>query len=710
MLREGICGLCPGGCAVVMDIDDDHIRSIKASRQFDPSCLCLRGRYSDQVIHSPDRVLTPKIRVGEKGEGRFRESTWEEALDYAAMAFLKVRDRYGAHALMSHFGRGAFDQVTADFLDFNRPMGGEAGFFAPLGSPNGAGVGSLCYQAFGLFAPLTTMGLFGNGIEPDIEGAETVVIWGTNPPTASPPLMYRRLKKAAKKGTKLITIDHYASIMAKNSDHLILIRSGTDGFLILALIHELICRQDYDKEFVEKYTYGFDRLADYVSDFTKEKALSVAGVREEDFELLYRALTQTRATLLTYTGLEYSNCGVQTIRGVYALWALLGKLDRPGGLLLRPKNRKKNLINANNAGAYAIDIQPIGADSFPLYTSLTGQAQFMCFPEAVLEGKPYKIAGLLNIGSTISLNYPSSRDYEKALKALDICVVVDRFMTKDTLYADVVLPATTYFEEETYHDYGQFVRRRERLVTPRGQSRSNIRILHDLAEKLGYGELYPKNDEEILTRRFAHEPDIVPALKAQGIYKRSSEKTTEYEKYARGKLRADGKPGFETPTGRFEFFSTVLAAYGYDGLPTFCFSQEGPYHDQTENSDYPLILNTGARIMNTFRTQHLNIPELVAYQPEPYVLMHPEDARRYGLREGDAVWVETRRDKISVRLKCIDGILPGEVELNIGGGGPHQAAAWRKANANFLTDRKNVDPISGFPVFKNLMCRIEKKA
>ncbi len=120
------------------------------------------------------------------------------------------------------------------------------------------------------------------------------------------------------------------------------------------------------------------------------------------------------------------------------------------------------------------------------------------------------------------------------------------------------------------------------------------------------------------------------------------------------------------------------------------------------------MLNTGARIQSTFRSQHLNIPPLVKMQPEPQAIIHSEDAKARGIVDGERIHVVTPRGRVPFTAKVTDGIMVGCVEINVGGGGPLQVQAWREANANYLTDPDNRDPISGFPVLKALLCEVEK--
>ena len=229
-----------------------------------------------------------------------------------------------------------------------------------------------------------------------------------------------------------------------------------------------------------------------------------------------------------------------------------------------------------------------------------------------------------------------------------------------------------------------------------------------IAKRLGYGHLYPQSEEEVLVKAFAKNPELLEALKnsLDGVKLLTQER--KYKKYEAGLLRKDGKPGFPTPSGKLEIASSMLAEYGYDALPVYIEPLEGPLQNPELYKEYPLVMNTGARIRSTFRSQHLNVPGLVKLQEKPQVLINPADAETRGIKDGDKVMIVTKRGNVAFYAAVTDKVLPGGVEVNMGGGNPAQVKAWREANVNVLTDFSNRDSVSGFPIFKALLCQIEK--
>ena len=702
--KPSICGICPGGCAVQVTLEDGRLVKVEPLKGTPYANLCVRGRYAPQIVYSPHRLKTPLIRTGERGAGKFREASWDEALDLTAQKMNEIKEKYGPQALLSHSGRGAFEQSMVEFCNARDSVANK--LLLPFGSPNIASTGSLCFVSFGILAPIANFGLPGACLTPDLENSNLIVVWGTNPVTDSPPVFFKRIARAQRNKAKVIAVDQMRCDIAGRADQWVGVRSGTDGALILGLLNVVINEKLYDREFVEKWTLGFAELSEYVREFTPEKVELITRVPAETVAALAREIASTEGvSLRTYTGLEYTNSGVQNIRALYILWALTGNLDVPGGLYLtslpgRPVRREGFEAPAG--------VLPIGAEKYPLFYELTGYAHYMEFPRAVLEGEPYPVKGLLINGSSTLTSYPQPKIFEEAYRGLDFMMIIDLVMTRDALFADVVLPSATYYEMNSYQRYPDYVRLRRRVIEPVGQSKNCVMIMAELANRLGYGHLYPQSEEELIEKAFAGSPGLLEALQnsTDGVKIPVAER--RYKKYELGLLRRDKKPGFPTPSGKMEIASSLMAKHGYDALPVYTEPAEGPLQDPELYREFPLVLNTGARIQSTFRSQHLNVPGLVKLQEKPLTLINPIDAAERNIRDGDRVAVSTRRGRVFFYANVTEKVLPGQAEVNMGGGNPTQVEAWRQANVNTLTDFSNRDPVSGFPVFKALLCRIEK--
>jgi cysteine desulfurase NifS len=230
----------------------------------------------------------------------------------------------------------------------------------------------------------------------------------------------------------------------------------------------------------------------------------------------------------------------------------------------------------------------------------------------------------------------------------------------------------------------------------------------ELANRLGYGDLYPQTEEEMVRFALQGSGYSLEEVREAGGWVKMASPMMEYKKWQKGGLRKDGQPGFETPTGKFEIYSTVLEDYGYEPLPKYIEPKEGPVADPLSAKAFPLVFNSGARPQSDFHSQHHGIKKLAALKPEPTVDIHPADAAPRNIKSGDLVQVKTPRGSVKFRAVVTEDIVPGAVECSQGGGTPIGPSAWQQHNVNELTDLSNYDEISGFPVYKALLCDVIK--
>ena len=704
-VKKGLCGICPSGCGVEITKDGERLHQIKPMEGHPLGIVCTRGIHAEEVVYSPDRLQSPMKRVGNRGEGKLERISWEEAFEISSQRIKGVVNKYGPEAMAIYSGRGGFEQSLLDMFTTGGYDTICSNFLFPLGSPNSFSCSSLCNNAHRVLAPVATFGTTFDHLFPDFERSDRIVVWGANPATDSPPINLRKILEAKDRGTKIVVIDPLKTFTAEKADEWIGIRPGTDGALALGIIHVMMEKGLYDTVFADDWTHGFGELREYVRKFSPPEVEKMTWVKARQIEKLAEDLAKPRTSLLLHTGLEYTNSGVQNIRALLILWALSGNFDRPGGLVFRmpqPSSIRRNRIEPPQGRP------AIGSDRHPFYCNLNRSGHFLEVPRAILKGDPYPVKGLIVLGGSIVTAFPNPELWRRSFEALDCLVVIDRFLTNEAFYADVVLPATTMFEITSYKRYPGHLSFRERIVPPVGEARNDYLILAELAKALGYGDRYPQSEEAMLQFVFGKSPIPLEQLRSTPEGVSFPSPPMVHEKYKKGLLRKDKKPGFETPSGKFEISSTLLRQYGHDSLPVYQEPTEGPIGSPELAKEFPLVLTTGTRIQSAFRSQHLNIPGLLKLQDEPNILIHPGDAEPRDIRDGDKVWVRTKRGKVPFYAKVTERITKGVIEANMGGGGPLQPQAWREANVNELTDPENRDPISGFPVFKALLCEVAK--
>ncbi len=688
--KKGICGICPYSCDVIVKIEDEKIVDVMPDKDGPHGHLCPRGKAAPHIVYSNRRVKQPLIRNGEKGAASFREGTWEDALDVIEYNFREIISSYGAKGIASYMGGGSLEDSLSDFY---------MDYFSKIGSPNDMNSGSICYVASKVLAPVTTTGLYGRAFTADIDNSDVIFVWGTNPKTDSGVGNFKKLLEAKKRGAKIITVDPRKNETADISHIWIPIKPGTDGALALSMLKLMIDSKRYNEHFVEEHTYGFEDLKKYLDSLDLEYLSKSCGVEAEQIKELTDIFCSTEKVSVTfYTGLEYQPSGVQNTRALYCLWALGGKIDVEGGLYI-----DKYPADIVTEYEYKLDNMPVGAKEYPVFSAISGRGQFVELPKTVLNNEPYPVRGLLLLGASPMLSYPNQKQWESVYEKLDFLVVIDRFMTEEAKWADVILPATTYYENTSYCYYMDGIRLREKIIEPVEGAKNDLFILQAIAEKLGFGHDLPENDEELLNMAFKDDMDTLKALKENQYGIVREKKEVIYKKYETGDLRKDGKKGFPTPTGKFEISSTLLEKYGYEGLPIY----KDPFEITEKDKEYNFLLTTGARSLYRYNSFGPNIAELTKKENAATIDISQQDAESLNIADGERVKVESPfGTKILPARIC--SIMPGVVHIPNGGGSSFQVEGWANSNPNELCGYSFRDEISGYIACKAVPCKIKK--
>jgi anaerobic selenocysteine-containing dehydrogenase len=292
--------------------------------------------------------------------------------------------------------------------------------------------------------------------------------------------------------------------------------------------------------------------------------------------------------------------------------------------------------------------------------------------------------------------------WKRVYRQLDFMTVIDRFLPEEAAWADVVLPAATYYEIDSYHLYRDHVRRRQKIIEPVCQARNDSMILAAIARHLGYGSSFPQTEKEIRDLAFNSDPEMLNAFESHLGLARLPFPERRFLKHETGHLRSDGKQGFPTPSGRFEFKSETLERYGYEPLPVYT---DPRAHNGRKG--LTLMLITGARTTATFNSQYLNRHE-VTLRSRPALEIHPVDAQSRGIRNGDCVSLFTCSGEVLLEARVTERIRQGTVHAPYGGGGRGQHGLWRHTHINSVVPPQLRDPISGYPVVKAVMCEVDR--
>ncbi len=675
---RAVCGLCDGCCGISIALENGQIVQIEGQKDHPISkgYICPKGRAVKEMVEAPDRIRRPLKKTG---GGLWQEVSWDEALNLVARKLEEIKAKYGAEAVAVHVGQAG---VRKESILYAKR------FYRAFGTPNFSTAGSHCH----ISKMMANMITYGELPVPDCLNSRCIMLWGYNPMASCPPLM-NNINEAVRRGASLIVIDPKATLTAKRADCHLQLRPGTDGALALGMLNVIIKEGLYDRDFVDKWTIGFERLAKYVADYPPEKVERITWVTADKIKEAARLYAKNSPACI-YQGiaLELHTNGFQTIRAISILQAITGNLDVCGGAIFVPAAKLASLkFKTTERNAKPV----IGQDEFPLFYKHTRQAQANIYTRAIFEGEPYPIKGMIVAGSNPVLTWPNAGKVKSALASLEFLVVVDHFMTETARLANVVFPAATFLGRSelwsTAHSFGMPKIGLAAAVLQEKYNMSDWEFWKELAGRMGYGEYFPwKSEEDAINFRL--EP---LGLTVEGLKREPFGYT--YNKWAGKKYEREG---FNTPSGKVEIYSEELEKHGYDPLPVYKEPAESPKSVPEIAGDYPLILTTGARAIGYVHSRFRSLPSLRRLSPEPLVEVHKDKAGELKIKDGETVVVETLRGSIEIKVKLTDKVDPRVIFI------PH---GWNDANANILTDNEILDPVSGFPAARALLARIIKK-
>ena len=637
--------------------------------------LCPKGANALDLIYSSDRLKQPLKR---KGDG-FMEISWDQALDEIAEKLIRLRDQYGPEVIGFFCGSIGVENLEMSTLVHLLRSG--------LGSPNFFSVESICYR-MRIRTRQMTFGKYPTE-EPD---SNLYVLWGHNPDQSDFPLKFF-LKKNLKKGARLVVIDPKRIPLAEKADMYLRIRPGTDGALALAMMNVIVGEKIYDHDFVEKYTFGFEKLVPHVDKYTPEWAEETTWIPAGDIRKLARLFAGTKGASIfqgTCTQDQTAN-GTQNSRAFSVLQAITGNINVPGGWVTSPPPRFGH-------PGYSVEGMPLGGDQYPLFYELWGKKAPYGVVTLVPENVPEKVRAFMVTGGNPLISLPDTKAFAAAFEKLDLIVVHDLFMTETAQAAHYVLPACSHLEKwGTAYTYNvchclPFLMLRKKCVEPLHESRSEWHFITELGRRLGMDERFPwKSEEEFVS--FMVDPsglsfDYLLNEKPGGDF------YAEKEYVIPEKL-------FRTPSGKIEIYSKALEEAGFDPLPSYLEPEKGPVRgDKRFLEKYPLILSVGNRNLYYTHSQQRQVAALQNIYPEPFTEIGPETAKKFNIKDGDRVVVETNRGQVKMKARVDERVSEGVVLVPHGWGGD--------ANGNLLTDVNCREPIMGYPDQKSLQCTIRK--
>jgi len=657
------------GVAVKVQGDPQH--------PFTDGSLCTKVSHYTERTYSPDRLLYPMKRVGPKGRCEFQRISWEDALDEIA-ARLK--------ALAAEDPQSILPLSYAGTMGMLQYMSMDRRFFHKLGASQLER--TLCSSAGKAGIKATLGGSYGMDPEryPD---ARLILIWGSNP-IASNLHFWTRAQEAKRRGAKIVAIDPYRSLTAEKCTRHVALLPGTDAALALGMMHVLIEDGLIDRDYVERYTLGFDRLRERVKTCTPEWAAGICGLAVEDVVELAReyGCAKPAAIRLNY-GMQRHAGGGMAARTIACLPALVGAWRDPaGGILLTTADN----YHFDHATLERPDLMPAPRPRVINHSRIG---------EALTSAKPPVRAVIVYNNNPVAV-CPDSNQVLKGFAREDLfCVVMDSFLTDTADYADIVLPATTQLEHTDIHkSYGHlYVVANNAAIRPVGESLPNAEVFRRLAARMGFSEpCFRDSDDDLARQAIGSGHANLAGIDWETLRKNGWQRLALPRTFA-----PFAKGGFHTPSGKCEFYSESLAQQGLDPLPGYTPPAELPSSNPALARRYPLNF-LSPPVRNFLNSSFGNLKRFRDAEGEPALELHSADAAPRGIRDGDRVRVFNDRGSCVLLARVNDKPRRGVVVA--------PSVWWRKftpdrRNANDLTSQRTAD-MGGAATFYDCLVEVER--
>ncbi len=718
MSVDSVCPYCGVGCAVTFHQRDNRI--VFAEGRESPvnhGRLCVKGRYGWDYTSHPQRLTRPLIRreefypkgalstevqasaPGRKGRHKpggivdydevlpaFREATWDEALDLVAQKLTAIKSQSGSNALAGFGSAKCSNEEAYLFQKLIR---------AGLGTNNVDHCTRLCH-ASSVAALMETIGSGAvTNVFSDVDQADVTLITGSNA-TANHPVAATFIKEAAKAGTKVILVDVRRNEMADFATHFAQIRPGSDVAFYNGVMHVLLSEGLIDEEFIANRTEGFDALCELVlRDFSPKQVERLCGVPADEIRNIAHTIGRTtppgggQGGMLVFWGMGISQHthGTDNARCLISLCLMTGNVGKPG-TGLHPLRGQNNVQGASDAG-----LIPMVFPDYQLVTNDAVRSRFEQAWETELDPQPGltvveimkgalagDIQGMYILGENPFISDPNTNKVRKSLAALDFLVVQDIFLTETAEFADVILPASSYFEKTgTYTNTDRRVQVGRKVLDSPGEARPDWEIICDISRRIGYEMEYTSTSE---------------------VFKEFASLTENYAGLTHDNLGANGKlwpcNNPSEKDGEQILFGEAFPTENGRGRFVPCGFRDA---EELPDDEFPFILTTG-RVLEHWHTGSMTRRSyaLNAIQPIAFVSIHPDDLAKLRFDDGEMASVSSRRGSIELKLRADNSVEPGVVFIPF---------HFREAAANVLTIDA-LDPHGKIPEFKFCAVKIER--
>ena len=710
---------CGGSCILKLHIKDDNITRIESDDGEEPQLrACLRGRAYRQRIYAPDRLLHPLKRMGERGEGKFEQISWDEALDTVAGEIVRVRDTYSPASILHIRLAGDVCQLH-NANRMARLLALAGGFTETWGTPSFSG---------GIYAQQATYGThYTCNMRDDLVNSRLIIMWGWNPAvTVTGVNTAWYLAQAREAGAKIIAVDpRYTDSAAVFAHQWTPIRPGTDGAMLLAMAYVMIKENLYDQHFLNTHTIGFDKFRDYVTGaedgVTKTTAWAepITGVPAATIENLARQYATTKpAALLAGIAPGRTAYGEQYHRIAMTLAVMTGNIGIHGG-----DTAGRAWEAATPFGGYPYQIpspdigNPVNKTVPPPPKGspsgyLASKVHTCTVPDFIEKGKAGGYPADCKLIAITNCNYvnsfPNINQIIRALrsKTVEFIFIQEQLMTATARFADIVLPTNTYMERNdiTCGVGLPFYGYMNKAIKPLGESKSHLEIATLLASRLGIKEFSEKTEENWL-RELAQSSGITDynQFKREGVYRIDfPEPYVAFQK----QIEDQANNPFPTPSGKIEIYSQQWADLNRPDIPPV-----PKYIETWESKNDPLAAKYPLQLISTHfygraNAQFATIPWLKELFRQA-VWLNSVDAEARGIADEDMVRVFNDRGEILIPAKVTERIMPGVVDVPHGAWyNPDEQGVDKGGCPNVLT--KDAHSPGGAFTFNTCLVQVEK--
>jgi len=697
------CALCLALCGVLVHMEDGRPVKVVGDPESPVSkgALCVKARRSFDRLFHPDRLKYPLKRVGERGEGKWQRISWDEAMDTIVERLKEIIATDGARAIGFLKGQGAGWESSYEYSQR---------FVNLIGTPNLATTGYNCHFGKGIGHVLT----YGWMADPDWDNTRLMVLWGYNPVNTDM-THGRRIMKAKHRGAKLIVIDPRFTKTAAKADIFVQLRPGSDLALALGMMNVIIGENLYDKEFLDKWTYGFDQLAEIVKQYPPEKVEEITWVPAKTIRQVAQMYATIKpACLFSQNGVDQIPNASQIGRAHSILHSITGNLNVPGGIVLDPE-AKPPFTPRRSMAARKTNPEDIRAafDNSISRHQVYYAMGYLGAPElddAMISGKPYPIKAVIVQSHNPATTSPNTAMVREALRKVPFLVVFGVEMNPTAQLADIVLPAATFLERDLLVEWSLGGKPKldevpyqlqRKAVEPLGESKSDYDFFAELARKLGYEMEWPWKSIEEYTD-YILEPEGITFKELvnnpEDVVKR---RHTPKHLYQDSLEKCLSLPYF--PHHKIALYSEYLESFGLDPLPIYVEPAETPLSRPDLLKEYPLVCVASLKPGLYVHSQYRNLPWLKEIMPAPFVEIHSEKAKELGIEDGDMVVVKSPRASIELKAQVFDAWDTRVVGVTHG---------WWEPATNLLTPNKYPefrDPVSGATSNRCFLVNVTKK-